>query len=154
MLRTHGVQWASSWYGGRWSDSKSPCVKNMSHQMTAKPSQDSRKLAAKTSRVHRHWASTSVVKMSCKKRMLRLGRCDCNMLQSPFLKIALRRIFLTAPGRNDFLKQREQTVINTCKNFTETATLRDLTICLVVCCQHSSSVVSPTFFSGRHLVVN
>lgn len=91
---THGCQPSSSVCPG----SKSPCVNEISHQMTAKPNHDSRKLSANTSSVQRHWASTSVVKISWRNLSLRLEILEWSMLQSPFLKTALRRIFLIAPG--------------------------------------------------------
>lgn len=79
-------------------------MKKISHQMTANRSQERRNAAANTKRVHLHWASTRVVKMSWRNRKLLRGLLDWSMLHSPFLKIALLRTFLTAPGLNCFLE--------------------------------------------------
>lgn len=56
--------------------------------------------------VHLHCESTKVVKISCKYRNRLLDILDCRMLQSPFLKTALLRIFRMAFGLNDFLKRK------------------------------------------------
>lgn len=45
----------ASWNSGRWSSSRSPCRRAMSHHTTAKLSHDSRNDIANTIRVQRHW---------------------------------------------------------------------------------------------------
>lgn len=110
--------------GGKCESSKSPCVIAISHHMTANPSQESMKLSANIIRVQRHWESTSVVKMSCRKRILLWDIFFCDTLQSlwgiihiarccgiyiyivyflnqtyPFFRTARLRIFLYAEGR-------------------------------------------------------
>lgn len=89
----------SPWFGGKCISSKSPCVKAMSHQITANANHDRKKLNANTSNVQRHCESTNVVKMSCKKRILLCAIFFWMTLHSPFLRTALRRIFLELPGR-------------------------------------------------------
>uniref|UniRef100_A0A182FZ24 Uncharacterized protein n=1 Tax=Anopheles albimanus TaxID=7167 RepID=A0A182FZ24_ANOAL len=76
----------------------------MSHQISPKNNHEPIKLNEKTSNVHLHCASTSVVKMSCRNRHCCRETFDRTMLQSPFLRIARRRYFRVVPGRNARLR--------------------------------------------------
>lgn len=87
------------WLCGKCSSSRSPWVYMISHQISAKNSQDNMKLRAKASSVQRHCQSTMVVYMSCKKRTRLRCRCFCTTLQSPFLNTARRRTRRMLPGR-------------------------------------------------------
>lgn len=89
----------SPWLCGKCSSSRSPWVYMISHQISAKNSQDNMKLSAKASSVQRHCQSTMVVYMSCKKRTRLRCRCFCTTLQSPFLNTARRRTRRMLPGR-------------------------------------------------------
>lgn len=79
--------------------SKSPCVNAISHQITANANHERKKLNANTKSVQRHCESTKVVKISCRKRILRWAILFWITLHSPFFKTALLRIFLELPGR-------------------------------------------------------
>lgn len=68
--------------GGKCISSKSPWVTAINHQIAAKNSQERTKLNANTISVHRHCESTSVVKMSCRNRILRREIFFCITLQS------------------------------------------------------------------------
>lgn len=87
------------WFGGICISSKSPWVNAISHQITANANHERKKLKANTRSVQRHCESTKVVKMSCRKRILRWAIFFWITLHSPFFKTARRRIFLELPGR-------------------------------------------------------
>lgn len=119
MLNTHGTHELFACIPGKCISSKSPCVTEINHQIIAKKSQDSTKLRANTINVHLHCESTSVVKISCRKRILLCeiffcitlqslsnqikvavyyGEYDitimkCSLINYPFFKTARRRIF-------------------------------------------------------------
>lgn len=75
---------------------RSPWVKMISHQMSAKRSQERMKERANTSSVQRHCTSTRVVKMSWRYRRLRLATFHWTTLQSPCLKMTRLRTRLAA----------------------------------------------------------
>lgn len=101
----HGVQLFPSCILGKCSSSRSPWVKDMSHQIRPNASHDPRNAIENTIRVHLHCASTKVVNKSWRNRSLFLfSILDWIMLQSPFLKMARLRSFLLVLLRKVLLK--------------------------------------------------
>lgn len=94
--------------GGKCISSRSPCVNAISHQITAKPNQDSTKLRANTINVQRHCESTNVVKMSCRNRIRRWAIFFWITLHSPFFSTARRLTLRVLPGRRPRLLNSEK----------------------------------------------
>lgn len=102
---THGVQLFASWFFGKCSSSRSPCVRAINHHIRAKANHEPKKAMLKILIVHLHCESTKVVKISWRYRSLCFEVRYCTTLQSPFLKITLRRVFWTARDLYDLLQE-------------------------------------------------
>lgn len=102
-ILTHPI---SSWNGGRWSGSRSPCANAMSHQMTPKTSHDMKKIMVTTNSVHLHGRSTMVVKMSCSSLIRNMDADSMEMLQTPERRTTRLLVALQSSPRTPWYRLR------------------------------------------------